>query len=171
MAPLVRDVMQRHVITVDAELPLVDAHRLFVEEEIHGAPVVDETGRLLGVLSSADLLRAVEEAHDSGSTQPRYLREELEFSGPDWAYVPRDFQDRLSELVVGDAMTRGGVTVAPDAPVAEAARLMREHRIHRVPVVEAGILAGIVTTFDLVALLEKAQAAPAPARRSRRATT
>jgi CBS domain-containing protein len=159
----IRDVMQTHLITVDPELPLVDAHRLFVEEEIHGAPVVDERGRLLGVLSSSDLLRAVEEEHQSGSAQPRYLRGELEFSGPDWAYVPRDFQDRLSQLVVADAMTRGGVTVAPDAPVAEAARLMREHRIHRVPVVEHGVLVGIVTSFDLVALLEEAEARPASA--------
>jgi CBS domain-containing protein len=155
MAVLARDVMQTHVVTVEPELPLFDAYRLFVEEEITGAPVVDETDRLVGVISSSDLLRAVDEEHQSASSEPHYFREWLEFSGPDWASAPPDFQDRLAELTVADAMTRGGVTVGPDAPIAEVAALMRHHRIHRVLVLENDLLVGIVSTFDLIALLEK----------------
>jgi len=153
--PLARDVMQTQLVTVEPELPLIDVHRLFVEEEITGAPVVDETGRLLGVISSTDLLRAVEEEHGSASSEPHYFREWLEFSGPDWAGAPSDFQDRLASLTVDDAMTRGGITVAPETPIVEVAGLMRRHRVHRVLVVENEALVGILTTFDLIGLLEK----------------
>jgi CBS domain-containing protein len=153
--PVARDVMQTHLVTVEPELPLVDVHRLFVEEEITGAPVVDETGRLVGVISSTDLLRAVEEEHESASAEPHYFREWLEFSGPDWARAPSDFQDRLAALTVEDAMTRGGITVDPETPAGEVAALMRRHRVHRVLVVERELLVGIVTTFDLIGLLEK----------------
>ena len=155
MGALARDVMQTHVVTVEPELPLIDVHRLFVEEEITGAPVADETGRLVGVISSTDLLRAIEEEHESATSEPHYFREWLEFSGPDWTRSSPDFQDRLASLTVADAMTRGGITVSPDAPIAEVAGLMRRHRVHRVLVVEDGLLVGILTTFDLIGLLEK----------------
>ena len=152
---LARDVMQTHVITVEPDLPLVDAHRLFVEEEIGGAPVLDETGRLLGVVTSSDLLRGVEEEHGRGTSEAFYLREHLEFSGPDWSNAPQDFQDRLASLTVGDVMTTRTVTVTPETSVAEVAGLMRRHRIHRVLVVQDDGLAGIISTFDLIAALEK----------------
>jgi CBS domain-containing protein len=153
--PVAHDVMQTHLVTVEPELPLIDVHRLFVEEEITGAPVVDETGRLVGVISGTDLLRAVGEEHDSARSEPNYFREWLEFSGPDWAGAPSDFQDRLATLTVADAMTPGGITVTPETPAGEVAALMRRHRVHRVLVVEGDLLVGILTTFDLIGLLEK----------------
>jgi len=155
MAKTARDVMQTHVISVSPEEPLVNVHRLFVEEEITGAPVVDGDGRVLGVVSSADLLRAVVEEEDSATSDPRYFRDFLEFSGPDWGAVPEDFQDRLAQLRAEDAMSPEPITVTPDAPISEVARTLRFHRIHRLLVEEQGRLAGIVTSFDLMGLLEK----------------
>jgi CBS domain-containing protein len=153
------EIMQRHLITVAPDTPLLDVQRLFVEEEINGAPVVAEDGRLLGVISSADLLRAVEEERDTARSEARYFRDDLAFSGPDWSQVTEDFQDRLRELTVEDAMTRGGVCVAPEAPITEVARTLRQHRIHRVLVADGQRLVGLISTFDLVALLEKEGAA------------
>ncbi|MEN8182231.1 MAG: CBS domain-containing protein [Myxococcota bacterium] len=154
-----RDVMETHVITVSPELPLLDLHRVFVEEEIHGAPVVDETGRVLGIVSSADLLRAVD---DEGATHsgppPAYLRELFEERGG--FALPDELHARLEELCVSDIMTSGGVTVSPETPIDEVASQMRRYRIHRLPVVSGSRLEGIVTTFDLIALLEKEPAAP-----------
>lgn len=151
-----RDVMQTHVITVDPDLPLLDAHRLFVDEEIHGAPVVDETGRVLGVVSSADLLRAVEDEEGSREgVAPAFLRELLEEGGGPSPLLPDELKNRLREVTVADVMTAGGVTVTPDTPIEEVASQMRSQRIHRVPVVSEGALAGIITTFDLIGLLEK----------------
>jgi CBS domain-containing protein len=148
--------MQTYLISVNPETPLLEVHRLFVDEEINGAPVVDETGRLLGVISSVDLLRAVEEEHDAASAESSYLRDFLEFSGPDSQEGSSDFKDRLGERTVADAMTRGGITVSPETLVPEVAATLRKHRIHRVFVVDGGQLCGVISTFDLVALLEKA---------------
>jgi CBS domain-containing protein len=147
--------MQTYLISVNPETPLLEVHRLFVDEEITGAPVVDETGRLLGVISSVDLLRAVDEEHDAASAGSRHFREVLEFSGPDWQEGADDFQDRLGERTVSDAMTRGGITVAPETTISDVAATLRKHRIHRVFVVDGEQLCGVISTFDLVALLEK----------------
>ena len=62
--------------------------------------------------------------------------------------------DRLQELCAADVMTPGTLSVHPDSPIGEVARLIRENRIHRILVVEDNRLAGILSTFDLVALLE-----------------
>jgi CBS domain-containing protein len=156
MARAARDVMQTYLISVNPETPLLEVHRLFVDEEINGAPVVDETGRLLGVISSVDLLRAVEEEHDAASSGSSYFRDFLELSGPDWQEGPDNFQARLGERTVSDAMTRGGITVAPDTLISDVAASLRKHRIHRVFVVDGEQLCGVISTFDLVALLEKA---------------
>lgn len=154
-----RDLMQTHLITVSPETPLLDVHRLFVEEEINGAPVVSEDGMVLGVISSLDLLRAVEEEHDASASMPVYFRENLEYSGPDWSRMPEDFQDRLAELSVADAMTEEVVSVTPETSVPEVARTMRSQRIHRVLVTQGGQLVGLLSSFDLISLLEKAGSA------------
>jgi len=150
-----RDVMQTDVITVSPDEPLLGVQRLFVEEEIGGAPVVDDAGRVVGMIASVDVLRAVSEEHDSARMDSTYFRELLEFSGPDWIAGSEDFQDRLREMTASDAMTDGVVTVDVDAPVPAVARTMRENHIHRVLVVDQERLVGIVSTFDLVGLLEK----------------
>ena len=158
-----RDVMQPDVVSVAPEAALLEVHRLFVQEEIGGAPVVDDEGRVLGVISAKDLLRAVQEQYDSSAAAnaPEYFREELPYSGPDWLAAPEDFQDRMASMTAADAMVRGVITVPPRATVHEIARRMREQRIHRVFVVSGEELVGIVTTFDLVRLLEKETAGAA----------
>lgn len=156
MAQTARDLMQREVITVGPGTPLLEVHRLFLEEEITGAPVVEDDGRVVGVVSSSDLLRAVEEEYEAPRSDPTYFREIQTFSGPDWTqHWPADFQDRLAERTAADVMTAEVLFVAPDATIAEVARELRRHRVHRVLVAEEGRLVGIISTFDLVALLEK----------------
>ncbi len=147
--------MQRHLIKVGPDTPLPDLGRVFVNEGISSAPVVDELERLIGVVSNGDIIRAVDDEHDSPSSGSTYFRETLEFSGPDWVNAPEDFQDRLSRLTVADVMQPSVVKVSEQTPVHEIAALMRANQIHRVLVVERESLVGIVSTFDLVALLEK----------------
>jgi CBS domain-containing protein len=155
MALRARDVMQTSVMSVEPNTPLVQVARLFLEEEIHGAPVVDETERLLGVVSVTDLLRAVGEEHESAGSSAVYFRDVLEFSGPDWTSAPQDFQDRLAQVSVGDVMQSGVVTVTEDTTVPEIAKLMRAQRIHRVIVVRGeGRVVGLITALDLIGLLE-----------------
>lgn len=149
MGPRALDIMQKDVVTVSADLPLIDVHRLFITDEIHGAPVVDEAGEVLGVISSADLLRAV--AEEPRSVEGDYLRELIEFSDPDWTFMPADARNRISGVRASDVMTCDVVQVPPDAPVAEIARALCENRVHRVLVMDESRLVGIISTFDLVA--------------------
>lgn len=154
MTPCAKDLMSTGLVTVGPDTPLIDANRLFVEEELHAAPVVADDGRLLGLISVSDLLRAVEEEHESPSAGRSYFRETLEFSGPDWSVSSADFQDRLAQLTVADAMQSSVVTVPEEAPVAQIAKSLRENKIHRVVVVRGEGPVGLVSSFDLLALLE-----------------
>jgi len=129
-----RDVMVRDLITVAPEMPILDIHRLFVEEEIHGAPVVGEDGIVYGVISTMDLLRVV--------------RDELDTARPD---------DRVESLTAEQAMTTQLVTVRPDTPLEDVARTMLEHRIHRVLVTgEDRQLEGVISAFDMLRVIGKA---------------
>jgi CBS-domain-containing membrane protein len=155
MPATARDVMTRSVVCVGADTPLVEVYRLFLTEQIHGAPVVDDEELLIGVVTSTDLLRGAEEERDTAVASSDYLRDLIEFSGPDWANGPADFQDRLAHLTVAEVMTPSAVTVRPDTPVAEVARTLRQHQVHRVWVEDGGRVCGVVSTFDLLPLVEK----------------
>jgi CBS domain-containing protein len=147
--------MKSPVLTIERDASLLDAHGLFVEEAIHGAPVVDSDGSVVGVISSLDLLRVVAEEHDSSRSDAVYYRDLLPYSSPDWATEGEDFQDRLSEIRVADAMSEAVISVPPDASIAEVARTLRENGIHRVLVAEKDRLLGIISSQDLLALLER----------------
>lgn len=127
--------MQRDVLSVSPGTALLDIHRLFLAEEIHGAPVIDEDDRsLCGMISTLDLLRAV--LDQTELLEPATLR--------------------ASDIMVPDV-----VTIGPDATLGEAAALMRAQRIHRLIVVEHDEVVGVLSTFDVIAAL----AGPAPAPR------
>lgn len=154
MLPLARDVMQTGIVSVGPDTPLIDVHRLLTEEEISGAPVVDDDGALLGVITATDLMRAVAEEHEVARADTNYFRDLLPYSSPDWTSAPEDFQDRLSELTAGDAMTRGALTVPPEASVAVVARELRARHFHRLFVAQGEALVGVISTFDLLKLIE-----------------
>jgi CBS domain-containing protein len=73
--------------------------------------------------------------------------------------MPEDFQDRMQDLTAADAMTRQIVAVGPDATVEAVARTMLDDRVHRVLVLEAGVLLGVISTFDLLPALLRVPAA------------
>lgn len=150
-----RDVMQSPVVTIERDASLLDAHRLFVEEEIHGVPVVDADGAVVGVISTLDLLRAVHEEHEGARSQASYYRDLLPYSSPDWDTGVEDFQDRLAEARVADAMSESVVSVPPDASIAQVAHSLRVNGIHRVLVAEKDRLLGIISSQDLLGLLER----------------
>jgi len=154
MATVARDIMQSRIVTVSPNAPLRAVQSVFVEEGIHGAPVVDEEGRVLGVITSMDLLRAASEGDEAERAEPAYFRYDLDLHGFDWSRAPADLRERLPDAVAADVMTTEVVTVAPDAPVSVVARVLRENAVHRALVVEDGELRGIVSAMDLVALLE-----------------
>ncbi len=154
MARKASDLMQTDVVSVSPDATLAMVQRLLFEEEISGAPVVDDEGRVVGVISAVDLLRAASEQRDTPPIYPSYLLELLEFSGPEPIGREDGLSNRLEEHRVADFMTLDVCSVAPDASIAETARVLRENRIHRVLVVEKGQLCGLISTFDLLSELE-----------------
>jgi CBS domain-containing protein len=134
----VRDLMIREVLTLTAETPLKRAAELLARERISGAPVVDDAGRVVGVLSEADVLvKASAEAPRSGLLG--------------WLLEPAaDYRDKIAATRVGEAMSAPVVTIAPDRSVHEAASLMIDESVNRLPVIEDRELVGIVTRADVV---------------------
>jgi CBS domain-containing protein len=130
------DAMTRDAITVSPETPLKEAAELLARHQVSGLPVVDEA-KVVGVLSEADIV-----ARSTGSRESRSLIREF-LSG-------RKRQPDVEATRAGEAMTSPAITIAPQRPVAEAARVMVERKVNRLPVVDDSGLAGILTRADLV---------------------
>jgi len=128
--------MTRDVITVSPETPLKEAAELLARHQVSGLPVVDEA-KVVGVVSEADIV-----ARSTGSRESRSLIREF--------LTSRKHQPDVGATRAGEAMTSPPLTIAPQRPVAEAARVMIERKVNRLPVVGDSGLVGIVTRADLV---------------------
>jgi CBS domain-containing protein len=140
---LVRDVMTAPVLSVTPATPLKEVARLLVDRRISGVPVADEAGKVLGIVSEADFL-----LKERGTPDRRGRRHALAWLFGD---ERRDVeQAKISATTAGEAMTQPAVTICADCTLREAAGLMVEKHINRLPVVDDGRLVGIVTRADLV---------------------
>jgi len=138
MKRTVKDVMTKTVVVVQDAAPFKEIARLMQEYRASALPVVDEEGRLLGIVSEADLLLK----EDPGFEGERHL-----FEGR----FRRVQREKAFGLVAGQLMTAPVYTVVPDTPLAEAARLMHDKGVKRLPVVDArGVVLGIVSRADVV---------------------
>jgi CBS domain-containing protein len=147
----VRDVMTTTVVTVEASSTLHDATVTFATNGISGAPVVDEQGDLVGVLSETDILTFV-----------KTLQEGIRQEEPATSFLNVPFEDilkdeklagvykEISGKKVKDIMTKDVLTVSPDTSVMEAIDMMIKKDVNRVPVVEHGKIVGIVTKGDII---------------------
>jgi CBS domain-containing protein len=157
MATTARDVMQTEVLALNESDSLLEAHQFFVRHDITGAPVVDDQGQLVGVVSIRDLIRTEDEDRDVSSTVAAYFSESRAYGN---LGVDMDrLREGLSEILISEAMTADPICVAPECPIREVAALIRKHQIHRVLVTSPGPegqaeVAGIISLFDLVSLLE-----------------
>lgn len=141
-----RDVMERHVVSLRPDTPLVEASTLFSQHRISGAPVVDSNGALVGVLSQTDLLRRAYETELSDFPGHTY-----HFSLPYWGGEGAStLFDRLKNLFVKDAMNPYVITAVPDDSIIELANCMRSHQFHRLIVVEDGQVIGVVSALGLL---------------------
>lgn len=136
-----KSVMQKKVITVKDNLLAGELARLFEAKRISGAPVVDSAGRLIGVVSKSDLVRHECEGADIYRDSDEPLPKGFHVENPD-------------RTTVADIMTPAVIEATEDAPASQLARLMRKRHIHRVFITRDKRLCGIVTTLDLLKLLE-----------------
>lgn len=148
------DMMVKDVISVGPEAAVRAVATLMLERRISGVPVVDDERHVLGILSEGDLIRRPEIETD----QARGGWLNFFLSADERA---RDFV-KTHGLKAREVMTQPAIGIAPDTPLAEVVRLMERHRVKRLPVVENGKLAGLVTRTDLLrALVSRPAVSPA----------
>src|SRR5437870_4405076 len=125
----VQEWMTSPAILASETMTLLDARRLMQQQHIRRLPVVDATGRLVGIVTEGDINRV----SDSPITDVRDY----------------NLYHRVADLPIQAIMTRTVVTVTPDTPILVVARLLLDHRIGGVPVIEDGRVIGMITESDL----------------------
>jgi len=125
----VAELMQPKVRTISSEACVADVVVSLADGHISGLPVVDKGGRIIGVVSTTDVLTAEAEADSESSAEGRGL---------------------MAETPVLDIMTPRPYTVAPDEDVREAARQMLYADVHRLFVAQGDRLVGVISTTDIV---------------------
>jgi CBS domain-containing protein len=139
---LVLDVMTPEVTTCTPDTTFKELVRLLLDGYVSGVPVVDGDGRLVGIVTEADLI-----AHEAYRDHPRrllaVLADRLLGRDPDWL-------DKAAGLRAADLMTVDLVTVRPQEDVGLAARLLLERGVRRLPVVDGERLVGVVSRSDLL---------------------
>jgi CBS domain-containing protein len=144
----VGDVMNRQVIAVRQDAPVLGAATLMLDNKISGLPVLDADGALVGIVSERDLLRGVGDG--CGETRPRWLQ--LLTGGARLV----DGADHWRSQKVEQVMTRDPVSIPEDAPLDALARIVELRGFKRIPVTHQGRVVGIVSRADLVRALTRA---------------
>ena len=144
----VADVMVREVISVAPETGVQEIARLLCSHRISGVPVVAPDGSVVGIVSERDLL-----VRNANLHVPNYIRV-LDAMIP--LSDPREFREELRRAtgaIAADVMTPDVVAVEPETDLADAATLMLDKDVNRLPVIEGGRLVGVISRADFVRLL------------------
>src|SRR3954462_15565883 len=142
----VRSVMTTEVVSFRADEPIADATTRLLERDVDGGPVVDAAGRVVGMLTTDDLL--VQETKLHYPTVISLFGAYLELPGSH-----RHFEEELRRAVgatVGEVMRDEVVSCTVDDTLERAATLMHEHHVSRLPVTNEGVLAGIIGRSDII---------------------
>ena len=142
----VKDVMTRSVVAVRQTAGYKDIVTVMRRRRVSAFPVLDSADHVVGVVSEADLL-IKEAVPSSGSTTGAFPPREA---------ARRRERAKAAGVNAAELMTKPAVTVGPDTSVAEAARVMYDRRVKRLPVVdETGRLVGIVSRVDLLSVFDR----------------
>ena len=148
-----KDIMTKELVTVSPQTEITIAAKILLEKRINGLPVIDDSGKLVGILCQSDLVAqqksipipSVYTLLDSfiPLTSMRRMDKEME---------------KIAALTVKEAMTLEPVTVGPETDIEEVAKLMVDKKYHTLPVVDGGKVVGIVGKEDVLkTLLPKSQ--------------
>jgi len=155
----VRDLMTTEVLTLLPEDTIKKAAKKLALENVSGAPIVDDRNHLLGFVSENDILTTIMRYQD------RLDKEGVSGSLMEYAMDTVTDDDRLGQAVeqisdtpMSSIMVRSVMTTTPDAPIIEVLRLMLKLGINRIPVLEKGILVGIISRGDIIFSLYKRKA-------------
>ena len=144
----IHEIMTTRVVAVRMDASVQDAARLMMEHGISGLPVVDDCGRVVGIVSEGDLI----------------LRQKPRDKAPWWRLFFEDAEElarqyqKTAGTSVGEIMTRPVISVDSEASIERVAAILDDNHIRRVPVVDEGDLVGIVSRGDLIKALATAPA-------------
>ena len=144
----VKDIMTREVITISPETEIANAAKILLEKRINGLPVIDASGRLVGILCQSDLV-----------AQQKSIPIPSVFTLLD-SFIPLTSIKRIDKevekiaaLTVKQAMTPNPVTVVPETEIEDVAKLMVDKKYYTLPVMEGDKVVGIVGKEDVLKTL------------------
>ena len=144
----VREIMATDVVTVRRDTSVNDIARLMSERDIGGIPVVDDAHRVVGIVTELDMI-----IRNTRLEMPAFIQI---LDGRIPLETPGHYRKRLQHMLgthAADIMTAEVVAIGPDDTVEDLAELMVKRRLNPVPVVENGILVGIVSRADLIRMM------------------
>lgn len=145
-----KDIMSTNVITVQKDTTIEEIAHLLADNSISGVPVLDESGKLIGMVTQKDLLYK--------DVEPRFPAVVELLGGLIFLKGVKQYNEELRKLVATRAdqiMTKSIVTVSEDTEVEKVAQLMVEKDVNRVPVMKDGKLSGIISRADVVKYIAK----------------
>ncbi len=145
-----QDIMSRDVVTLPAKLDFATAARILLDNHFNGAPVVDDQGRLLGILCQSDLV-----AQHKRLPVPTLFTLLDSFVRLTPTKQLEKQVRKIAALTVAEAMTPDPITVSPDTGIETIAGLMVDSNLHTLPVVEEGKLVGVIGKEDVLRTLIK----------------
>lgn len=149
----VRDIMQTEVVTVGPGTTVREMAGILAKHKISGVPVVDDQGRVVGMVSEADII-----LQDADLHFPYYIQF---LDNVIYLQSFSKFEERFRKAFgskVAQIMSEEVIAISPDASVRDAATLMADRKVNRLPVVAEGTLAGIVTRGDIVQAIADSRA-------------
>lgn len=149
MSKIVADVMTSKILTVKKDTPLKEAIQILAENKISALPVIEESGKLIGILSEGDLMW-----QESGVETPPYI---MLLDSIIYLQNPTQHDKEIHKALgqtVGEVMSDRPLTIQPQQLVREAARLMHDQKIRRLPVIDQQEqVIGIITQGDIVRMM------------------
>ena len=143
-----RDIMTQDVVTVNKDQPISDLSKLFIENHFNGVPVLDDSGKILGVVTQGDLIEQNKNLHI-----PTVI---ALFDAVLFLESEKKFESDVKKLTgskIEDIYHSSLITVSPDADLSEITTLMAENDVHTLPVLDGDKLVGIIGKKDVIRAL------------------
>jgi CBS-domain-containing membrane protein len=140
-----KEIMTREVIAVGPEMEVIELANLFWEKRISGAPVVDQAGKLLGVVTESDLIDQSKNVHIPKVIT--ILDSMIFLENP--AKLDKEIK-KMTGTRVKDIYSDKVVTVSEDTPMSEIATIMSDRSLHTLPVIDGEKLVGVIGKGDII---------------------
>jgi CBS domain-containing protein len=140
-----KDIMTRDVITVKPATTIEELAHIFIEKKVSGAPVVDDNGDVIGIVTENDLISQNKRLHIP--TVVRLFDAFIMLESP--SKIEKEIK-KMAAVTVSDICVRDVITVAEDTAVEDIATIMSEKKVHLIPVVEGKKVRGIIGKMDII---------------------